>query len=143
MSNISFELRKFSDKNPLLIGILAIAVVLVSAFIVSQGYPTGAAAPFKYEEPVGALVLNLAPHAVLTAGQTSGPAPLSIYFKGNESYDTDGSITSYSWDFGDRGTSISPNPVHVYPYSGNYTVSLTVTDNSGAEDSTFKKIEVR
>ncbi|RMG70876.1 MAG: PKD domain-containing protein, partial [Chloroflexi bacterium] len=47
----------------------------------------------------------------------------------------DGSIVSYSWDFGDGGTSSSANPSHTYSSAGTYTVTLTVTDNDGATDS--------
>ena len=38
---------------------------------------------------------------------------------------------SYLWDFGDGTTSTLPNPGHVYTSEGNYTATLTVTDNSG------------
>lgn len=38
---------------------------------------------------------------------------------------------SYLWDFGDGTTSTLPNPGHVYSTEGNFTASLTVTDNSG------------
>ncbi|MHA1519013.1 MAG: PKD domain-containing protein, partial [Promethearchaeota archaeon] len=37
----------------------------------------------------------------------------------------------YSWDFGDGSTSILQNPSHGYDTAGNYTVTLTVTDNDG------------
>ena len=39
--------------------------------------------------------------------------------------------TSYSWDFGDGGSSVLPNPVHTYSQNGVYTVSLTVTNSFG------------
>ncbi|MCX6274370.1 MAG: PKD domain-containing protein [Bacteroidetes bacterium] len=38
---------------------------------------------------------------------------------------------SYLWDFGDGTTSTLPNPGHVYVTEGNFTATLTVTDNSG------------
>lgn len=38
---------------------------------------------------------------------------------------------SYLWDFGDGGTSTEPAPVHPYEFAGVYTVSLTVTTDSG------------
>jgi len=37
---------------------------------------------------------------------------------------------SYHWDFGDTQTSEEQNPIHTYTNSGNYTVTLTVTDNT-------------
>ena len=51
------------------------------------------------------------------------------------SIDTDGSIVSWNWDFGDGNTSAAQNPSHSYAAAGGYTVSLTVTDNLEATDS--------
>ncbi len=58
-------------------------------------------------------------------------------FDASSSYDTDGSVTSYQWDFGDGLTSSGVNVVHNYTTTGSYTVSLTVTDDYGlsSEDS--------
>lgn len=61
----------------------------------------------------------------------SGPAPLAVTFSSNGSYDPDGSIASYSWDFGNGATSTAANPVYTYTTPGTYTASLVVVDNSG------------
>src|SRR5207247_5991696 len=45
------------------------------------------------------------------------------------SFDSDGTIASRSWTFGDGGTSTAANPSHTYATGGTYTVTLTVTDN--------------
>jgi len=45
-------------------------------------------------------------------------------------------ITSWAWDFGDGGTSTSQNPQHTYTTAGEYTVSLTVTNNAGSDTAT-------
>jgi hypothetical protein len=53
-------------------------------------------------------------------------------FDGSGSSDSGGTITGYSWDFGDgssAGTGVTPQ--HTYASAGTYTVKLTVTDNSG------------
>src|SRR5216117_548773 len=52
------------------------------------------------------------------------------------SSDPDGSIASYSWNFGD-GTPVSTlqNPSHTYGAGGSYTVTLRVTDNQGAQSA--------
>jgi len=51
------------------------------------------------------------------------------------SYDPDGYIASWLWDFGDGTASTTQNPVHTYAVEGTYTVSLTVTDNEGASST--------
>jgi PKD repeat protein len=58
------------------------------------------------------------------------------------STDTDGTIASYAWDFGDGGTSTAANPNHTYGSADTYSVTLTVTDNDGATDSETKDVTV-
>ena len=48
------------------------------------------------------------------------------------STDGDGSVTAWSWQFGDGESSTEQSPAHSYASSGTYTVALTVTDNEGA-----------
>ncbi len=57
----------------------------------------------------------------------------SIVFDGSASYDLDGTIVSYAWDFGDGTTASETNPVtaHTFTEAGTYTVSLTVFDDNG------------
>src|SRR5438876_1204327 len=58
------------------------------------------------------------------------------------SSDPDGTIVSYSWTFGDGGTSNEQNPTHVYTATGSYTVRLTVQDNQGATASASHPVSV-
>jgi PKD repeat protein len=58
------------------------------------------------------------------------------------SSDPDGSISAYSWNFGDNNTSSAQNPSHTYAAGGTYTVKLTVTDNRGAMASASKSVTV-
>jgi len=58
------------------------------------------------------------------------------------STDTDGTIVSWLWNFGDGKTSKRQNPWHRYRKIGNYSVTLTVTDNGGIRNSTSKNITV-
>ncbi len=44
--------------------------------------------------------------------------------------------TSWAWDFGDGGTSSDRNPTHTYAVAGDYTVSLTVTNDNGSNTTT-------
>jgi PKD repeat protein len=62
---------------------------------------------------------------------TTGAAPLAVNFSSAGSYDPDGTIVAYDWDFGDGTTSTLANPVKSYTAPGTYTASLVVVDNSG------------
>ena len=54
---------------------------------------------------------------------------------GSASSDSDGSITEYVWDFGDSSTGSGIKPVHTYASAGEYTVTLKVKDDKGAESA--------
>jgi len=68
-------------------------------------------------------------------GPYSGVAGSPVAFSSAGSSDSDGSIVSYAWSFGDGGSSTQPNPNHTYASAGTYNVQLTVTDNGGASSS--------
>jgi len=71
------------------------------------------------------------PTAGFSATPTSGEAPLAVTFTNSSS-----GATSYSWDFGDGGTSTATNPSHSYTAVGTYTVSLTATNAYGSDTET-------
>jgi PKD repeat protein len=48
-----------------------------------------------------------------------------------------GSPNSWSWNFGDKGTSTSQNPAYTYSKIGTYTVSLTVRNAAGNNTKTI------
>ncbi|THG30796.1 PKD domain-containing protein [Naasia lichenicola] len=73
-------------------------------------------------------IVNVAPTAVLTSSSSA----LLASFDGSGSADSDGSVTSFAWSFGDGTTATGATTTHTYAAAGTYTVSLTVTDNSGA-----------
>lgn len=68
-------------------------------------------------------------------GPYAGTVGLTLTFDSTGSNDPDGSIVAYEWNFGDSTTGTGPNPTHTYGAAGTYNVSLTVTDNDGAMDS--------
>jgi PKD repeat protein len=73
---------------------------------------------------------DLPPIAAFTYSP-SQPTDLEAVFFVDASFDYDGYITAWSWDFGDGSYSQLQNPTHLYSDEGTYTVSLTVTDNDG------------
>jgi len=67
-----------------------------------------------------------------------------ITFNASQSWDPDGFITNYQWDFGDENVTNTLNPIitHTYNSVGDFSVTLTVTDNEENEDNITKIISV-
>ncbi len=82
------------------------------------------------------------PPSANAGGPYSGVVGSGISFDGTASSDADGTIVSYVWDFGDGGVASGPSPTHSYSVDGNFTVTLTATDNDGltGTDSTTAAI---
>lgn len=59
------------------------------------------------------------------------------------SSDSDGQVVSWLWDFGDGTTSELQNPVHIFNNSGDFEISLTVTDDQGISNSITKNVSVK
>ena len=55
---------------------------------------------------------------------------------------TSSNATMYSWDFGDGNTSMEENPVHTYTGDGDYTVTLTASDDNAQSDQTSDVISI-
>ncbi|HMG74994.1 MAG TPA: PKD domain-containing protein, partial [Pyrinomonadaceae bacterium] len=80
---------------------------------------------------------------IASAGGTySGTISQNVPFNGGTSYDPDGTIVSYSWSFGDGGTGSGVSPIHPYSAGGTYNVTLTVTDNLGAQGSATTTVSI-
>jgi YD repeat-containing protein len=73
------------------------------------------------------------PPVASSGGPYSGVIGQNVPFSAAGSFDPDGSINSYSWNFGDGGTASGMSPTHSYVSAGTYTVTLTVTDNLAAQ----------
>ncbi|NMB79935.1 MAG: PKD domain-containing protein [Methanomicrobiales archaeon] len=76
-------------------------------------------------------VTDAEPVASFTSNMTYGTAPFAIQFNDTSA----NSPTSWSWAFGDGGTSTEQNPVYEYTDAGNYTVSLTATNSAGSNST--------
>ena len=86
--------------------------------------PTGTATPTPTP--------TVPPVAEFSANVTNGTAPLGVLFTDA----TTNSPTSWSWTFGDGGTSTLQNPTHTYTTAGLYNVSLTVENAYGNDTET-------
>lgn len=91
----------------------------------------------------GCFVTNSPPVASFTFFPFSGTVPLSVSFNASSSYDSDGSIAAYEWDFGDGGHGSGVTTSHTYSSAGTYTVRLKVTDNDGATATVTHSILVQ
>ena len=80
------------------------------------------------------------PQSFFTAAPAEQTIPFTANFDGTLSYDPDGEIASYIWNFGDGGGSSGPQASHVYKQDGEYIVQLTVIDNKGISDSSSLKV---
>ena len=82
------------------------------------------------------------PNQPPVASFTSSSNDLQVAFDATTSSDPDGTIASWSWNFGDGRTGSGATPSVTYPSGGTYTVTLTVTDDRGATASTAKAVTV-
>ncbi len=85
---------------------------------------------------------NVPPVASFTSSPTAPKAGQPVFFNASASSDSDGSIVSYSWDFGDGNSGSGRETSHVYATAQSYVVVLTVTDNSGGTGSSSTTVVV-
>jgi len=87
---------------------------------------------------------NQPPKASFTFSPKNPLVNEEITFDASASTDPDGSIVSYEWDFGDGNITSTTHEIikHSYSEAGIYEVTLTVTDDKGAKNSTTKIITV-
>lgn len=80
------------------------------------------------------VVVNNPPVAVPGANMIAAENE-PLFFDGSKSYDPDGLIADYIWDFGDGGSASGVKVAHSFSRPGRYTVKLTVMDNSGTNSN--------
>ncbi|MBU1173484.1 MAG: PKD domain-containing protein [Proteobacteria bacterium] len=132
-------------------------VVEVGAYTVTFGAVTGYNTPAgisatvvsgEITQVVGVYEIPTEPGPPIRGGGSPNKKPVAdagsdhtvyfdetVIFDGSGSYDPDGSIMSYEWDFGDGKKATGATVSHVYSDMGSYTVTLTVKDYKNAEAS--------
>lgn len=89
-------------------------------------------------DPGGEEPSNAAPKASFTYSCSE----LACDFDGTDSEDSDGTIASYEWEFGDGATGADATTSHTYGAGGTFTVTLTITDDGGISDSNTQDVTV-
>ncbi|WKZ31563.1 MAG: PKD domain-containing protein [Candidatus Dojkabacteria bacterium] len=78
---------------------------------------------------------NQAPTAQFTQSGRVGISPYQVTFNASASTDSDGTIASYSWNFDDGSSGTGQQVSHTFNGADSYDVTLTVTDNDGAQST--------
>lgn len=83
------------------------------------------------------------PIAIIRVDRTAAEsAPAIFNFDATQSFDPDGEITSYQWDFGDGSRELLPVVAHTFASPGTFRTRLTITDNTGVTSQAEQIIEV-
>jgi len=82
------------------------------------------------------------PNAAIVSSKPYGLAPLTVDFNASNSWDENGAIIKYKWDFGDGARAEREKVSYTYEETGKYTASLTVVDNDFRKDTAHKQIVV-
>lgn len=118
-------------------GLFSTAVNIGDAYLFGSGLANAEAA-IQY-------ALNLAgdaPKAELYVSTETAQYNEEISFSAANSFDNDGKIVSYQWEFADGDTASQPEVIHAYSKAGAYTVTLKVTDNDGLINTAQTIIQV-
>lgn len=75
-------------------------------------------------------------------GPYNGFVLQNIKFNGTQSFDLDGTISNYTWDFGDGTIGAGSTVYHTFYSSGTYTITLTVTDNQGRNGTNQTRVTI-
>ena len=116
--------------------LLAVATITYAIAISTNWFKsakiTGTIIPTIVEQPIAAFTYS--PRSPLV-GKT-------FTLNASASYDPDGTIVGYAWDFGDGISDTGEITTHTYAAADTYTVTLTVTDDDGLTDTATKDVTV-
>ena len=115
----------------------------VTLTVTDNSGATGTATQSIEVLPAGSTGSN-PPTARFSAKPSYGNSPLTVQFDASLSYDADGTISVYAWDFGDGSTGAGETISHTFTATAtsNITVTLTVTDDTGSTGSTSLVVTV-
>ena len=93
------------------------------------------------------VTINGDPTATFTTAPSSPTVGTTVTFDPSDSFDEDGEVVTYRWDFGDDGsvdatTETPTNQTRTYNTTGSKAVNLTVSDDDGASDTTVQVVDV-
>jgi PKD repeat protein len=89
------------------------------------------------------LVPNVLPIADAEVDRIEGVMPLVVHFDGTGSFDPDGVVRRYEWDFGDGDELVGAQVLHTYSRAGTFEATLTVVDQRGGRATASIEIHVR
>lgn len=95
-----------------------------------------------YAQPFVPLPVYNSPPVAIAGDDAYGEIGAEIVFDGSLSYDPDGTITAYEWDFGDGTRSTCPIINHSYSSKGTFTATLYVVDDSGSLSTDSRNIHI-
>lgn len=78
--------------------------------------------------------INTPPQPIITAAKVTSSS--RVTFSAEQSSDSESTLSSYRWDFGDGNTGTGPRVQHTYSKTGEYRVTLQVNDGEGLSNST-------
>ena len=107
------------------------------------GNKSAFAVPYSTDVTTGTPWNNTPPTPRISASNPAGETPhFVVEFSAAESSDSDGSIISYVWNFGDGDMATTAITHHAYPSAGTFTATLVVTDNEGGVATAHTAIAV-
>jgi PKD repeat protein len=126
-------------------GLFSLAFGLVGIQFFTHEYDTRT---LVVSAPPAAAGQNQPPIVSFTHDADPGYTKRAVKFDGTGSTDADGHVTSYEWNFGDKGAAdnetktTDPSVSHQFTAPGDYTVRLTVTDDRGGTAKTERMLQV-
>lgn len=128
---------KLRSRFPIVMTLLVFGVGIPIEKLISKTYEEKSSQP--PEEPPASI--NVPPVAVID-GPDRGYAGEKIIFNASKSYDPDGKVVSYKWNFGDGTKAEGETVSHVYKEHGRFKVTLEVADDEGKKDIAERYIDI-